>query len=175
MLLLPSSGVSQWCRHLTFHPHCFSISVFQPVSNFQLFLANLFLIPSLVHSSLICHQFLPTLFNSHITGPPTANLHSLKFNLYISKPQTFNTVCHWKSTRVVIDLKYLLYFKCLLIWDICKAFIEFVTILLLFYVLAFWPWGMWFLSSSTRDRNHTLSTGRLSLYHWTARKVPKIF
>jgi len=34
---------------------------------------------------------------------------------------------------------------------------------------------MWFLSSSTRDRNHTLSTGRLSLYHWTARKVPKIF
>lgn len=131
MLLLPSSGVSQWCRHLTFHPHCFSISVFQPVSNFRLFLANLFLIPSLVHSSLICHQFLPTLFNSHITGPPTANLHSLKFNLYISKPQTFNTVCHWKSTRVVIDLKYLLYFKCLLMWDIGKD-------------LAFQCWGCGF-------------------------------
>ena len=31
-------------------------------------------------------------------------------------------------------------------------FIEFVTILLLFYVLAFWPQGMWGLSSLTRDQ-----------------------
>ena len=28
-------------------------------------------------------------------------------------------------------------------WTIFKVFIEFVTILLLFYVLVFWPWGMW--------------------------------
>ena len=28
-----------------------------------------------------------------------------------------------------------------------KVFIEFVTILLLFYVLVFWPQGMWNLSS----------------------------
>ena len=28
-------------------------------------------------------------------------------------------------------------------WTIFKVFIEFVTILLLFYVLDFWPWGMW--------------------------------
>ena len=162
MLLLPSSGVSQWCRHLTFCPHCFSISVFQPVSNFWLFLANSFLIPSLVHSSLICHQFLPTLFNSQVTGPPTANLHSLKFNLYISKPQTFNTICHWKSTRVVIDLKYLLYFKRFLMWNICKAFIEFVTILLLFHVLVFWPQGTWALRSPMRDRT-------LTPCHWKAK------
>ena len=31
-------------------------------------------------------------------------------------------------------------------------FIEFVTILLLLYVLIFWPGGMWNLSSLTRDQ-----------------------
>ena len=39
----------------------------------------------------------------------------------------------------------------LLTWAIFKVFIEFVTILLLFYVLVFWPHGMWDLSSLTRD------------------------
>ena len=32
-----------------------------------------------------------------------------------------------------------------------KTFIEFVTLLLLFYVLVFWPQGMWDLRSLTRD------------------------
>ena len=55
-----------------------------------------------------------------------------------------------------------------------KSFIEFVTILLLFYVLVFWPQGMWDLSSPTRDRTRTLCIGRLRLNHWTAREVPEI-
>ena len=38
-----------------------------------------------------------------------------------------------------------------LVWAIFKVFIEFVTILLLFYVLGFWPRGMWDLSFPTRD------------------------
>ena len=37
-------------------------------------------------------------------------------------------------------------------WTILKIFIEFVTILLLFYVLVFWPRGMWDLPSPTRGR-----------------------
>ena len=37
-------------------------------------------------------------------------------------------------------------------WTILKVFIEFVTILLLFYVLVFWLWSMWDLSSLTRDQ-----------------------
>ena len=41
-----------------------------------------------------------------------------------------------------------------------KVFIEFVTTLLLFYVLVFWPRGMWDLRSLTRDRAHTPCTGR---------------
>ena len=36
-----------------------------------------------------------------------------------------------------------------------KVFIEFVTKLFLFYVLAFWPWDTWALSSPTRDQTHT--------------------
>ena len=55
-------------------------------------------------------------------------------------------------------------------WTIWKIFIEFITILLLFYVLVFWPWGMWDLSAQTRTR--TACIGRCSLNHWTAREVP---
>ena len=58
-------------------------------------------------------------------------------------------------------------------WTIFKVFIEFVTILLLVYVLVFWSRGMWDLSSLTRHRTYTLCIGRRSLNHWTAREVPK--
>ena len=55
-------------------------------------------------------------------------------------------------------------------WTILKVFIEFVTILLLFHVLIFWPEGMQDLSSLTRDRTCTPCIGRRSLNHWTARE-----
>ena len=57
-------------------------------------------------------------------------------------------------------------------WTILKVFIEFVTILLLFHVLIFWPEGMQDLSSLTRDRTCTPCIGRRSLNHWTTREVP---
>ena len=57
-------------------------------------------------------------------------------------------------------------------WTIFKVFIEFVTILLLFYVLVFWPRGMWDLSSPTRNQTLTPCIERRSLNHWTAREVP---
>ena len=57
-------------------------------------------------------------------------------------------------------------------WTIFKVFIESVTILLLFYVLVFWPQGMWDLSFLTRDWTHNPYTGRWSLNHWTTREVP---
>ena len=58
-------------------------------------------------------------------------------------------------------------------WTSFKVFIEFVTILLLFYVLVFWPRGMWDLSSPTRDQTHTPCIGRRSLNNWTTREIPK--
>ena len=59
-------------------------------------------------------------------------------------------------------------------WTVFKVFIEFVTIVLLFYVLVFWPRGMWDLSSLTRDWTCTPCIGRRSLNHWTAREVTRV-
>ena len=52
-----------------------------------------------------------------------------------------------------------------------KSLLEFVTILLLFFVLISWPQGMWDLSSWTRDRTRAPCTGRQSPSHWTTREV----
>ena len=57
-------------------------------------------------------------------------------------------------------------------WTTFKVIIEFVKILLLFYVLVFWPQGMWDLSSPTRDQTCVPCIGRQILNHWTAREVP---
>ena len=47
------------------------------------------------------------------------------------------------------------FFFFFLMWTIFKVSIEFVTVLLLFNVLDFWPGGMWDPSSLTRDRTCT--------------------
>ena len=47
-----------------------------------------------------------------------------------------------------------------LMWTNFKVSIEFVTILLLLYILVFWPQGMWDLSCPTRDRTNP------HLLHW---------
>ena len=55
---------------------------------------------------------------------------------------------------------------------IFKVFIEFATLLLLLYVLAFWFRGAGDLSSLTRDRTCASCTGRWKLNHWATREVP---
>ena len=72
---------------------------------------------------------------------------------------------------VVSEARVVLFF---LMWIIFKVFIEFVTISLLFYVLFFWPRGMWDLSSPTRDQTHTPCTGRRNLNQCTTREVPRV-
>ena len=63
-----------------------------------------------------------------------------------------------------------------LVWTILKVLIEFVTILLMFFILVFWPRGMLDLSSPTRDPTHTSCIGRRSPNHWTTTEVPeKVF
>ena len=59
-------------------------------------------------------------------------------------------------------------------WNFFKVFIEFVAVLLLLYVLVFWPGDMWDLSSPPRDQTHTStlegqvpSTGLLGKYGTT--------
>ena len=57
-------------------------------------------------------------------------------------------------------------------WTIFKVFIEFVAILLLFYVLVFWLRGMWKSLLPDQDQTLTPCIGRWSLNHWTTREVP---
>ena len=62
-----------------------------------------------------------------------------------------------------------------LMWTILKVCTEFVTILLLFYVLVFWPLRhVECQPLMIRGSTHTSSTKRQRLNHWTARKVPFI-
>ena len=55
-----------------------------------------------------------------------------------------------------------------------EVFIEFVTILFLFYVLVTWLWGLWDITSSlTRNWTWTRCLEKESLNHWTTREVPE--
>ena len=56
-----------------------------------------------------------------------------------------------------------------LMWTTFKVFPEFVTVVLLFYVLVFWPRGMW---DPDQGPNPHPVTGRGSLNHWIAREIP---
>ena len=60
-------------------------------------------------------------------------------------------------------------------WTIFKVFMEFVTILLLFYVLVFWLRGMWHLSSQTRAQTRVPCIGRQTLNHCATREALKMF
>ena len=75
----------------------------------------------------------------------------------------------WNISLVSSDLWPLFFFNV----DHFKS-IEFDTVLLLFYVLVFWPRGMWEHSSPARDRTCTPCIERWSLSHWTTREVPTI-
>ena len=57
-------------------------------------------------------------------------------------------------------------------WTILKIFIEFVTILPLFYSLVFRLCGRWDFSFLTRDQTRTPCIGRENLNRCTTREVP---
>ena len=79
------------------------------------------------------------------------------------------------SSGLSITFFFLRYFS---MHTIFKVSSEFVTILLLFYVLVLWPWGIVRHSSPIRDQIQSPCSGRRSLNHWThtrqLREVPKL-
>ena len=92
---------------------------------------------------------------------------------FFFKQGTFTDISvseNWESDLISFFLSFFFF----LMWTIFKVFIEFVTVLLLFYVLVFSPQGMWDLSSPTKDRTCTPCIRRQSLNHWTAREVPPL-
>ena len=58
-------------------------------------------------------------------------------------------------------------------WTILKVFIEFVTILLEFCDLVFWPRGAWDLCLPTRNRTHNTCIIKQNFNHWTTRDIPQ--
>ena len=104
------------------------------------------------------------------TGGSVHSMHHRGL-IFVSKSSLFVHFSSW--VRIIILTTGLSPFFSLT-WTIFKGFIEFVTILLLFYVLVLWSQGMWDLSAPTRVGTHTvLCTGRRSLNHWTTREVPR--
>ena len=77
-------------------------------------------------------------------------------------------ICCGSNRKLIPSFWLLLFFflRFFLMWTIFKVFIEFVTILLLFYVLVFWPRGMWDLSSPTKEGG-VLTTGTPGKSHNT--------
>ena len=55
-----------------------------------------------------------------------------------------------------------------------KYVVNFFTILLQFYVLVFWLWGMREFTFLTKDRTCTSCIVRASLNHWTTREFPTL-
>ena len=76
----------------------------------------------------------------------------------------------YRFSPLVLGFFLSLSFIFFLMWTIFKVFIEFVIILLPFYVLVFGAQSMWNLISPTRDRTRTPCIGRQSLNHWTTGK-----
>ena len=74
------------------------------------------------------------------------------------------------DTPIVLFFGFFLRFS-FLRWNFLKSLIEFVTLLLLFYVLDFWSQAMWDLSSPTRGGSCAFCIGMQSLKHWIIREV----
>ena len=73
------------------------------------------------------------------------------------------------STQVWFVFAFL---KIFWMWTIVKIFIEFVTTLLLFYVLIFGPKARGILASWPGIEPTSLALGRWILNHWTTREGP---
>ena len=65
----------------------------------------------------------------------------------------------WETLPLVCGLGLLFFLDSFDVGHFFKGFVEFVTILLLFHVSAFWSLGTWDLGSPTRDRTCSPCTG----------------
>ena len=84
-------------------------------------------------------------------------------------------ICTRRTRNLSLILSFFVsFFFLFLMWTMFKVFIECVTILLLFFVLVFWPQGIEDLSSPRRDCSCSLCIRRGSLNHGTTREVPKL-
>ena len=93
---------------------------------------------------------------------------------YLSRKTIYSFLFGWLVCLIFFK-GFLCLFVCFWMQTIFKVFIESVIILLLSYVLFFWPWSIQDLNSLPRDQTHNSYIRRKSLNHWTAREVPYIW
>ena len=115
-------------------------------------------------------------------SPPGSSVHGiLQARILEWVSISFSRASSWSRNQTQVSHSPARFFT---IWTTRKALdhvykicIEFVTVLLLFYVLVLWPWGMFpvDLSSLTRDWTCIPCIGRHSLNHWTTKKAPFSF
>ena len=138
----------------------FSLALFLKLSFSRLLLS--YIISGIFYSYLlfflIFHHFLMSFcqFLKQVTN--MSFLHAFIFyrNVILLLIFLFSYSFEWDFTLI------LLFVKTFFMWTTLKVFIEFVTILFLFYVLIFWTWAMWDLSSPTRDGTFASCSGRQS-------------
>ena len=92
---------------------------------------------------------------------------------YLSRKTIYSFFFGW-LVCLIFFLRFFV-FVCFWMQTIFKVFIESVIILLLSYVLFFWPWSIQDLNCLPRDQTHSPCIRRQSLNHWTAREVPYIW
>ena len=107
--------------------------------------------------------------------PPSTHIHPFERGgqREIAHPFLWSFCRMWKEVGMgalrlpSLSLSFFFFFFKIFDVDHLKVFIEFVTMLLLFYVLVLWSRGAggWDLSSLTRYWTHTLCIGRQSLNH----------
>ena len=110
-------------------------------------------------------------------------LHYVAFRISLPWPRTEPRPWQWKfwilttgspGNRLYLFLFLKIFF---LTWTIFfKSLLNLLQYYFCcFYVLDFWPWGKYDLSSLTRDQTCTPYIGRWSLNHWPAREIPLLF
>ena len=67
---------------------------------------------------------------------------------------------------------FFLRFFCCGLFSFFSCYLICYNIASIFLNVSFWPWGMWDLTSTTRDQTCTPCIGRRTLLHWIAREVP---
>ena len=90
----------------------------------------------------------------------------IKIALYI-----YIYIIYYIYVYIHVYIHIYIYQDCFRCGPFLKSLLNFVAILLLFYVSGFWPRGMWEFSFLTRARTCTPCIGRQILNPWTAREV----
>ena len=98
-------------------------------------------------AGLVSLRPLPRLVDSHLLTVSSYELNCMILgpwhSLTVSKPPLFLL---FKKIKIFQKNFFRIFFMCAVLFFFFLKVLKFVTLLLLFYVLVFWPRGMWVLA-----------------------------